>query len=214
MESVDLTLKSYDINSSDTVADYYGLTVATATGKVAQNRSSLTWYNINMRALLGELYDRYEKFNISLSWCAGAKTGATAETAALSDNRIFQIQLTGLPFTSSYNYSSNGNSGSVIMSVIQVPLTVTTTWVNNAINSPPFVFTKTEYATISIDLLNISTNTYYAPSTNAKMIGHTIFSFNITGVEDYKNINVKEEPKRVDLTVNRLEKGKLNKIYT
>jgi predicted deacetylase len=50
--SVQLVLKTTDISTTATAANYYNLpgTVTTAIGQVSQTRTSMTWYNINMRA--------------------------------------------------------------------------------------------------------------------------------------------------------------------
>jgi hypothetical protein len=78
--SVQLILKTTDINADNTPATYYGtqlapLTVSTSTGQISRHRTSMTWYNINVRALPGDLYDRYERYNISLNFAAGSSTG-------------------------------------------------------------------------------------------------------------------------------------------
>ena len=103
-ESINFVLKSTDINSDNTAATYYGLTYTNNIGSVAQNRSSITWNNVNLRMLLGEMYDRYDKFNISLNFIAGSRTGSTVEDAP--DNRNVSVRMRGLNFTSSYSQAS------------------------------------------------------------------------------------------------------------
>ena len=54
----------FDINSSLTAADYFNKTIDNQFGTIANNRCTLTWKNINMRQILGGMYDTYETFKI------------------------------------------------------------------------------------------------------------------------------------------------------
>ena len=47
-ENISLTLKTTQISTSTTYADYLN-TVSTEFGQVSQNRTSYTWYNVNLR---------------------------------------------------------------------------------------------------------------------------------------------------------------------
>jgi hypothetical protein len=198
-ETVTFVLKTTDINSSNAVADYYGTTIVNNIGKIAQNRTSLTWYNVNLKSILGSMYDKYEKFNIYLNFLAGSATGTTAETTL--DYRLFQIQVSGLPFI---------NNNSVIMAIADIPATADTPWRHTTLNQIPFTISKTPMTTINIDLLNIIDNSYYLPTVNTEMIGQTIYSFSIVGIDEYRNESTKGN---LDVTINRLEIDKKNKIF-
>jgi hypothetical protein len=93
-----------------------------------------------MRSLLGDLYDKYERFNISLNFAAGSTTGAVAEI--ILDNRTFQIKMKGLPFVTSFNPSTSSNTGQVCFNIISVPLTANTSWVQNYFTQQYYTFTK------------------------------------------------------------------------
>ena len=184
-ESINFVLKSTDINSDNTAATYYGLTYTNNIGSVAQNRNSITWNNVNLRMLLGEMYDRYDKFNISLNFIAGSRTGSVVEDAP--DNRNVSVRMRGLNFTSSYSQASGNNNNSIVLSTIQIPLTNNTAWVNNYFTQQYFTFQKQETATITIDLISVLTDTFPTPTQSTKLIGHLLYSFNIFGCEEYKN---------------------------
>jgi hypothetical protein len=94
--SVQLILKTTDIITTATNANYFNTpgTITTAIGQVSQSRTSMTWYNINIRSLLGDLYDKYERFNISLNFAGGSSTGSG--TGTIPDNRLFQNKMKGL----------------------------------------------------------------------------------------------------------------------
>jgi hypothetical protein len=159
-----------------------------------------------MRALLGDLYDKYERFNISLNFAAGAATGSTQET--VYDNRLFQVKMKGLPFTSSFNVNQDVNTGQVCFNTINLPLGASTAWNNNYFSQQYYTFTKQDMVNITIDLHTVVGDTYYVPDAIAKMIGHCIFSFNIYGIDDFKNIN---NNNKIDLTQHRATVGKLEK---
>ena len=57
--------------------------------------SSFTWNNIDLRAILGDLYDQYDTWKIGL---AGQLHNVSALTYATYDNRIGQLVMTGLDF--------------------------------------------------------------------------------------------------------------------
>lgn len=200
-ETVNLVLKSTSINNDNTPAIYYNHTYRNNIGTVAQNRSSITWNNINLRNLLGEMYDRYEKFNISLVFIAGAKTGTAVETGA--NNRIFYVRMRGLNFNSSYDQGTGNNNNSVVLTSLRVPLEASTTWVNQNFTQQYFTFQKQDNVNINIDLVNIVDDDFYTPDDENSMIGHIIYSFSITGVEDYKNIK-KLENQNVDLELRKI----------
>jgi hypothetical protein len=72
------------------------------------NQTEMTWNNINLSRVLGNLYNVYEKFNLSLVGVGSEVVDATLGTT-LSDTMVVSY-ISGLPFlNSTYNYSS-GNS--------------------------------------------------------------------------------------------------------
>ena len=65
-EIATLILNTLDINTDITAATYYNQTIDNQFGTILNNRCNLTWKNINLKNLLGVLYDRYETFNLYL----------------------------------------------------------------------------------------------------------------------------------------------------
>jgi hypothetical protein len=72
-------------------------------GSCDQYRLTQTWNNINLRTLLGDMYDKYDLFNICLNTIStagagvnGTLLGGVAVTAA--DNLNVIVKLSGLPF--------------------------------------------------------------------------------------------------------------------
>jgi hypothetical protein len=184
-ESVNLVLKTTQISNSSTVGDYYNLTIQNNIGIVAQNRSSFTWFNISLKTLLGDMYDKYERFNIALNFIAGSATGGSNGN---QNDRVLTVKMSGLPWTSSYDVATNSHTGKVILTSVQVPTAAGSAWVNNSFTENYFTFTKQDLCNISIDLHTVLNDTYYSVGGNSYMLGHCTFSFNIYGIEEYKTI--------------------------
>ena len=99
-----LILRSSDISSTNTNTTYYGNTIRNQVGTVSNNRDNMTWNNVNIRQIMGSMYDKYERFNISLvsayvgvaedAWMASA----LQPTQAVENIRNLIVKLSGLPF--------------------------------------------------------------------------------------------------------------------
>ena len=86
MQNIVLTLKTSDINLSDTQANYYNIDVFTSTGSITNSKKTFTWYNVNLKNLLGEWYNNYDAFNICL--VAISQSFQSTQTAIIKDNVI------------------------------------------------------------------------------------------------------------------------------
>jgi hypothetical protein len=86
-----LQMASLVLRSSDLT-----LNASTQYGTCDQFRLTQTWNNINLRILLGDMYDKYDLFNICLNTITTAS--AVANTGASNDDRNVILKLSGLPF--------------------------------------------------------------------------------------------------------------------
>ena len=177
-ETASLVLKSSDLtlNSSTAIgtSDQYGLT--------------LTWNNINLRTVLGDMYDKFDRFNLCLNTVASSIAGAYG--GSLQERCNF-ITVSGLPWTNNTYYQSNGfNSNAAVIGSICVPASVT---------GPPAVESQiTQYfysnntATFgkNQDICNITISIKKilddASPLTANAFPKMIFIFDIEGVEAYK----------------------------
>ena len=104
-----LVLKTSDFTKN---SDYL-IGTAYSNGKNLANAklSSLTWNNIDLRSLLGDMYDKYDKFNL----CLNTIHTAQANTIDINpDCKNVTVKISGLPFLNSgYNVKSLVNSNSV-----------------------------------------------------------------------------------------------------
>ncbi len=91
-ESASLVLRSSDLpNGTNNI------------GSSDQYYTNMTWSNINLRTLLGNMYDKYDKFAlVPVAYLSNVGDG-TFGTA--NDDRIVTINIAGLPFTNN-NYKA------------------------------------------------------------------------------------------------------------
>ena len=96
LETACLISNSFDINSSTTASDYQN-TVDNQYGTITNNRCSLTWKSINMRQVLGVMYDKYETFNLYLYQINQGQAFSSAAPST-SPFLLVDIRIKGLQF--------------------------------------------------------------------------------------------------------------------
>jgi hypothetical protein len=188
METRVLNISSYDINASDTLADYYNKTVSTPYGTVSDNRWSLTWNNIDMSKVMGdEFYNRYNLFKISMvSYnLATAATSRISTAITAQHYQDFNVNwfLQGLPFypnVPANSMSSNGallSSGYIPLDVSYANYTVTT--------SVAWTFRKVKTVNLSLNMKCAATNAPYNPGADSNYLwGHSNLSLQIVGIPE------------------------------
>ena len=94
------------------------------------SRSQCVWYNINLRTLLGDLYDKYDTFNLCLT---SISCGAPTESIGVNylnsdiDNGHLSVYMAGLPFiNNTYSVYNRGNTAEAPFAVFTYPTTTTT----------------------------------------------------------------------------------------
>ena len=113
-ETATLILNTFDINPSQTAADYYNKTIDNQYGRISHNRALITWKNINMRQLLGEMYDRYETFNMYLYQVV--QSSAFAAVPSSAQYGLVDIRMKGLQFiNNTYHPVSRNNTTSAFL---------------------------------------------------------------------------------------------------
>jgi len=174
-ESICLALKTFDINSSDTQADYYDTIVTTNKGKVFDDRTGYTWNNVNIKNLLGDWYNKYDTFNI----CLVSVAQSYQPTHAVEACNVVTIKMSGLQWLSSYDQASGNNTGSVVIGVRNFNQD------NDDFSSGSFItFRKGQQITnITIKLDCLQNDDTLVPDSDSTF-GHMIFLFNITPVKD------------------------------
>ena len=90
-----LVLKTNVLTTNGSMNDY-GVGNSTLT--------SFTWTNINLRTLLGDMFDKYDRFMLLLQNISHAKAGdfvKVGDQAADANNRAILINMSGLSFVNS-----------------------------------------------------------------------------------------------------------------
>ena len=89
------------------------LLVANSTvGSVSTGNLNFTWTNINLRTVLGPLYEKYDEFNLTLKYIA---TGANPKSFLTADNCNVLLNISGLPFLNqTYNQPRNCNGTTAV----------------------------------------------------------------------------------------------------
>jgi hypothetical protein len=152
-------------------------------------KSSFTWNNINLRNLLGDMYDKYDRFNIALNTIATAYT-----PLALSGNTNNQvlIRVSGLPWiNNSYNINASGlnlNNNSTIIATFTFSSSAPQEPITFIYNHNIATFSKnSDITSITIDYARVY-DLLTPDSTNS--FPQMTFIFDIYGIDDYKTNDV------------------------
>lgn len=168
------SLKSNDISTSDTFGNY---PVTNQTGTINAQRTSITWYSVNIENILNGLYKDYDVFNLrlnSVSYTSQAGFG----TAPF--DRLNYFQISGLPWeNNSYSSTRKCVTGNSVIGAVNFAISTPTTLTFD--NSFIVTFRKQAVADITINLLTLDGN---APATPALSQWPRIsFYFDIIPVE-------------------------------
>ena len=94
--------------------------VANSFGTINNLRTDTTWFNVDFKTILGDMYYQFDKFNISLAFITFA-TGAYAYGTTVND-RTLMINLGGLNFNNcAYNTQTGSNNSSASIGTITLP---------------------------------------------------------------------------------------------
>lgn len=176
LENASLVLRTADLPAGS----------STTLGSCDAFNTSFTWNNINMRTLLGTMYDKYDTFNLCLS-------SITTEIAVGSFgygliDRIAVINVGGLPFVNNtYNTGLKCNTTTAVLG--------TFTFVANQSTSQFFYSSNVATFGKNQDVCNISINytriipngagTYVTQNsaTAANVFPNVVFIFDIFGID-------------------------------
>ena len=141
-----------------------------------------TWTNINLRTLLGDMFDKYDRFLLLLQNISNASPSATPGTAV--DDRAFLINMSGLSFiNSNYVQKFQSDTGSVIICPYIMSGTNAQSQLYNNFAVAPFI-KQNDIVNITINYTRIEDDVPVASTTT--VYGHVCFIFNIVGLEEYR----------------------------
>lgn len=170
-EKAHFALKSGDISLSDTFGDY---PVTNLAGTNNATRTITTWYSVNFENILGDLYNRFELFNLKVKFFTFNSTAAYGVT---SNDRSITFQMTGLNWIGS-NYDvvrgCNTNSATFYLQLFTANTAATAAGVSEFV----ITFQKQKTANITISMLNAL---FVEPALNANtQMPRYAFYFDIT----------------------------------
>lgn len=146
------------------------------------SHSSFSWNNIDFKSILGNMWEKYDYFNIAL---VSNVSSPTTLTYTSNDNRIGMVYMDGLKWTgSNYDTGTKSNTTYAPIGSINFSTLTATVAVVNQYNSLFFnTFGKTEpYRKITIFYKRISDNLPNATATGT--FPPTTFLFKIYGIKD------------------------------
>jgi hypothetical protein len=173
--SLRLVLKTSDLTANST----------TDIGQCDQYKTTFTWFNINLRNLLGDLYNQYDYFNLSLISLSSSAANAGAGAGSV-DDRLVYVKLGGLPFVGqNYNQRTGNNGGLVTIGTFQIPSTAITAsqFYNNSANVCTFN-TDQDLCNFTISFFRISDDTKPALTISNPNFA---FIFTIIGIDKPDN---------------------------
>lgn len=193
-ESINFVLKTRQINTSLTAADYYNTTIDNNVGTISNNFCNLVWKNVNLKNLVGEyLWNNYESYNIQLCSITQGVKGITAFSAS---NSLAQIKMSGINWISSYDQSTKMNSGIINLATVKF---LNTASVGDCVllnGSPQYTFLKSDNViNINIQLHELSTNDFINYTSSNMLPLHYIFQFSITPCKPINKHNLTNENK-------------------
>lgn len=161
------------------------LVLSTNNGTSNAAKTSTTWYNINLRTLLGDMYDKYDLFNLCLNTIATGVSTANFNTAAQDLQTL--IRINGLPFinnTYNINGTNNANTSNCIIGTFTF---VSGSYATANFNLNIATFGKNQdICNITIDYLRL--NDLATPSVaGANTFPNATFIFDIYGIDKEKN---------------------------
>ena len=177
-ESASLVLKTSDLTAGTT----------NQIGSADTYMTNMTWNNINLRTILGAMYDKYDKFSLVPVFMQSVTGSASFGTNA--EDRIVTLNISGLPFTNNtYNSSTLTNSTSSVLNIVKF-LTNSTTSTTSYNYGNILTFTKNqELVNLNIFYQRINKNgngNYSILTTSA--FPDCIFTFNIYGIDKHDRV--------------------------
>lgn len=196
VKTASLVLKTSDITTSTDFlfnnTDYYG-----ERGNANKNLSSITWNNINLRQVLGDMYDEFDEFNLVLKQVSTSLCNSRLD-GGLPESRAIYFRVSGLPFiNNTYNTITKRNTSYATVGAMSLTLSNPITQIFN--DTAQLTFGKSqEQCNITIDIMRviddslISFGLPVAPNVNSSFFTYTCTWTNntntITTVENASTI--------------------------
>jgi hypothetical protein len=186
IECASLVLRTFDIvNNANIPISVLGNEVDNTFGFITANSQVITWKNVNMSAVMGDLYDKYDRFNLILSSVNVTNTGSIAASGNCT------ISLRGLYFCNqTYNTRSKGNTNEAFVGSQSYILPSASAGQTSSVSAGTVTFRKGNDDTnvnLTIELrYNSTTSVNGYTEKLAQLFGHQTYIFDIYGCEGYE----------------------------
>ena len=145
-----------------------------------------TWTNINLETVLGQMYYKYESFNICLSFVMSEANLVDSGITTVNDRNCL-INIGGLPWINqTYNAKTNTNGSQTVIGFVQYP-----TNTSSSIVSPSFQSFYVATFTKNCPIVNININMKridLSLPTATNDFPNMLFLFDIYGVKPLINL--------------------------
>lgn len=172
-------------NASLVLENYYLPTTANNVGVRNSANTSFTWYNLNLRTILGDMWNKYDYFKLVL---VEISTAPTAGSGGPTGSSLTQnLYIGGLPFiNSTYNSELKMNMSNTVLTTFTFGgANASANKLYNGVNMLTF---RKEQEQCDITIYYNTIGSKSAPTGNFPNI---TFIFNIVGVEIDKDENMK-----------------------
>ena len=187
-ETACLILNTFDINPSTASAAYFmPIIIDNQYGTITNNRCNLTWKNINMRQVLGVMYDKYETFNLYL-YQVSQSNGFGANPSCAASQQLVDIRIKGLQFLNNgYNVISRNNTSSAFLTsyILNISSSAAASFgaVTPMFNPTIVTFGKSaDCVDINIEMKCTRDQQYPVIPLNTSGFGTFVFMFKIYGI--------------------------------
>jgi hypothetical protein len=156
-----------------------------------QYKSSMSWYNVDLRQIMGEvMFNKYKTFSITLVTFVMTVASVVNQTGVVYENRASLINLHGLNFkNSTYSVADRCNKGIAQVGIFNASSTVNIGTIVQQNSNASVVFAK------SIPIVNLTisftrvvdglTSTGYGiTSDQGNQFPHQFYQFRIEGIEE------------------------------
>jgi len=174
-ETASLVLKTSDITTNDITAVTLAGVINNSIGSIDISGQLIKWKNINPKMLLGDMYEKYDKFNLNLACYSSRKV----EFQLVDSDITFYIS--GLPWSNqSYSLKTNSIIQKAVLSTMYLP-NATTFGSDSIINNNTLTFYKpTSNFDITIEMKN-GIDSYMG-----QIMNHQTFVLDIVGCDGYQ----------------------------
>ena len=191
-ETRNLKLKTSWISQSIDANNYFNLTIDNTQGKIENNNESYTWYNVNLRQLMGDsYYNKYSRFAITLiqNQCTFLPTTYNTNASSLNsdmyNNTMIEYYMSGFNFDPAANRVLFQTSIEPMLPINSTGEGYQTTNESQSNKKPTYYFSKsvgTDIINISINRIVLNTQQPRIVNSINDIIGKSIFMFEIVGI--------------------------------